>query len=312
MWAPVTEDIRFDSAMPGRSITGHLFYDAEKPPRAILQISHGMCEYIGRYADFAAYMVQHGFAVCGNEHLGHGAGCAPEDLGYFGPGDGIGCVLKDLRTMNRMAHERWPGLPLFLLGHSMGSFFAREYAARYPGTLDYLIISGTGGPNPASAAGLAVIRMSMAIKGDRARSGLVNKLAFGSYLRHVPHPDTPYDWISRDKEIVSRYAKDPLCTFVFTLNGFQVLVSVQDLVNRKDWASRLCAGHCPPILLVSGDEDPVGAYGKGVRQVYEMLKQAGAPDVHIKLYPGARHEVLNETNRTQVYEDILTWCERYL
>ena len=152
----------------------------------------------------------------------------------------------------------------------------------------------------------------MAIKGDRARSGLVNKLAFGSYLRHVPHPDTPYDWISRDKEIVSRYAKDPLCTFVFTLNGFQVLVSVQDLVNRKDWASRLCAGHCPPILLVSGDEDPVGAYGKGVRQVYEMLKQAGAPDVHIKLYSGARHEVLNETNRTQVYEDILTWCERYL
>ena len=312
MWAPETEDIRFDSAMPGQTITGHLFYDAAKPPRAILQISHGMCEYIGRYADFAAYMVQNGFAVCGNEHLGHGAGCAPEDLGYFGGGDAVGCVLSDLKTMNRIAHERWPALPLFMLGHSMGSFFAREYAARYPETFDGLIISGTGGPNPASAAGMAVIRMRIAQKGERAHSDLVNRLAFGGYLRRIAHPDTPYDWISRDKEIVRRYAADPLCTFTFTLNGFQVLVSVQDLVNRKNWADRLCAWECPPILLVSGEEDPVGAYGKGVRKVYAMLRQAGAQDIELRLYPGGRHEMLNEINREQVYQDILTWCEAHL
>ena len=312
MWAPATEDIRFDSAMPGRTIAGHFFYDADQSPRAILQISHGMCEYIGRYADFAAYMVKNGFAVCGNDHLGHGADCAKEDLGHFGEGNGIDCVLADLKTMNRLAHERWPGLPLVLLGHSMGSFFAREYAARYPETLNLLIISGTGGPNPASAAGMAVIRLKIKQKGDRARSDLVNRLAFGSYLRRIPHPNTPYDWITRDTEIVRRYAEDPLCTFTFTLNGFQVLVGVQDLVNRKEWADRLCAWGCPPVLLLSGEEDPVGAYGKGVRKVYNRLRQAGAQDVQLKLYPGARHEMLNEINREQVYQDILAWCEERL
>ena len=311
MWACETEDIKFESAMPGRTITGHLFWDSAVPPRAILQISHGMCEYIGRYADFAAYMARQGFAVCGNDHLGHGPDCAPEDLGYFGPGDGIGCVLRDLRTMNQAARARWPGLPVFLLGHSMGSFFARAYAAKYPDTVDRLIISGTGGPNPASAAGMAVIRLRIAQKGDRHRSQLVNRLAFGSYLRRVPHPDTPYDWISRDKEIVRRYAADPLCTFTFTLNGFKVLVGVQDQVNRPEWAGAL-GRHPLPVLLFSGEDDPVGGYGKGVRQVCEMLRQAGLPDVTLKLYPGGRHEMLNETGRGQVYEDVLAWCRTRL
>ena len=311
MWACETEDIKFESAMPGRTITGHLFWDPAAPPRAILQISHGMCEYIGRYADLAAYMARQGFAVCGNDHLGHGPGCAPEDLGYFGPGDGIGCVLRDLRTMNQAARARWPGLPVFLLGHSMGSFFARAYAVKYPDTVDRLIISGTGGPNPASAAGMAVIRLRIAQKGDRHRSQLVNRLAFGSYLRRVPHPDTPYDWISRDKEIVRRYAADPLCTFTFTLNGFKVLVGVQDQVNRPEWA-RAMGRHPLPVLLFSGEEDPVGGYGKGVRRVYAMLRQAGLPDVTLTLYPGGRHEMLNETNRGQVYEDLLAWCQARL
>lgn len=306
-----TEDIRFKSSDGQSQVAGYFFWDDSQPVRAVLQISHGMCEYILRYRDFAAFMASHGFAVCGNDHLGHGATSPDETTdGFFAPKGGRFYVLRDLKTMNGLARRRWPGRPLILLGHSMGSFFARWFAETYPDALDALIISGTGGPNPAAGAGLAVTTAISKLRGPKYRSELVQNMAFGAYLRRVENPETPYDWISRDKAIVAAYAQDPKCTFRFTASAFHELMAVLRTVNRPEWAGKLCKNL--PIWLFSGDADPVGDYGKGVNTVYERLKEAGLADVSLTLYPDGRHEMLNETNRAEVYADLLAWCEAHL
>lgn len=306
-----TEDIRFKSSDGIHEIAGYFFTDESQPPRAILQISHGMCEYIGRYRDFAAFMASHGFAVCGNDHLGHGASSPDADTdGFFAEKGGRFYVLRDLKSMNDLARKRWPGLPLILLGHSMGSFFARWFAEVYPDALDALIISGTGGPNPAAGAGLALTNLVGAARGPKYRSQLVHNMAFGAYLKQIEAPKTPYDWISRDEEIVAAYAKDPKCTFQFTVSAFHELMAVLRQVNRPAWAGTIRTDL--PVWLFSGEADPVGDYGKGVRTVYERLKAAGLADLQLKLYPGGRHEMLNETNRAEVYADVLGWCEAHL
>lgn len=305
-----TEDIRFDSANGSDQVAGYFFTEPGVEPKAILQISHGMCEYIGRYRDFAAFMARNGFAVCGNDHLGHGATSGGGLDGYFAPQDGRRYVLRDLKTMNELARRKWPGLPLVFLGHSMGSFFARKFAAEYPDALDALVISGTGGPNPVSGVGKFVTSLLIKLKGGKARSALVQKLAFGAYLDRIEAPATPYDWISKDPEIVAAYAKDPKCTFTFTLSAFKELVSIQQEVNQPGWAASLKKD--TPVYLFSGDMDPVGDYGRGVRKVYESLRAAGVRDVQLKLYAGGRHEMLNEAERAQVYEDVLAWCRAHV
>ena len=208
--------------------------------------------------------------------------------------------------MNRLAREAYPGLPVILLGHSMGSFFARMYAVLYPETLHALVLSGTGGPNPLAGVGLALTEAIGRVKGRKHRSKFLNNMAFGQYLKRVDSPDTPYDWISRDKEVVARYAQDAKCTFIFTASAFHELMAILRAVNRPQWAQKV--DKRLPVALFAGDADPVGDYGRGVESVYRALKDAGVKDVFLKLYPGARHEILNETNRAEVYADILAWC----
>ncbi len=221
-------DIRFESSNPGNTVAGYYYTCPEQAPRAILQISHGMCEYIGRYDDFAGYMAQNGYVVCGNDHLGHGvtsSGANGTD-GFFAEKDGCGHVLRDLNRMNGLAREAYPGLPLILLGHSMGSFFARAYAVRYPDTLDALVLSGTGGPNPMAGVGAVLTKWIGKLKGAKHRSQFLNNMAFGQYLKRVENPATPYDWISRDAQIVAKYAADEKCTFIFTASAFHDLMTI--------------------------------------------------------------------------------------
>lgn len=304
------EDISFKSADGQNTVAAWFFTAPGVEARAVLQISHGMCEYIGRYRDFAAFMAQNGYAVCGNDHLGHGdTSAGPSQDGYFGKG-GRQYVLRDLKTMNELARQRFPGLPVVLLGHSMGSFYARWFAAEYPDAIDALILSGTGGPNPAAGAGLALTSLLAKLKGPAYRSKLVHHMAFGAYLKRVPAPATLYDWISTDPQIVAAYAADPRCTFMFTVNGFHELMATLKQVSSPAWAARLKKD--TPVYLFSGDMDPVGDYGKGVRQVYQMMKDAGVRDVQLKLYPGGRHEMLNEVDRAQVYADVLAWCGAHI
>lgn len=305
-------DISFESSDGKNTVAGYFYTCPAAAPRAVLQISHGMCEYIGRYDDFAGYMARHGYVVCGNDHLGHGAtSSGPNGTdGFFAPKDGRKFVLRDLNTMNRKAREAYPGLPLILLGHSMGSFFARQYAVLYPDTLQALVLSGTGGPNPLASVGLWLTNRIAAQKGATYRSQFLNQMAFGQYLKRIKTPISPYDWISRDQDIVARYAADPKCTFVFTASAFHELMAILRTVNRPDWAQKV--DQKLPVALFAGDMDPVGDYGKGVERVYRALQSAGVEDVSLKLYPGARHEILNETNRGEVYADVLAWCDAHL
>jgi alpha-beta hydrolase superfamily lysophospholipase len=304
--------ISFESSNGADTVAGYYYVCPDVPPRAILQLSHGMCEYIGRYDDFAGYMARHGYVVCGNDHLGHGAtsdGVNGTD-GFFAEKNGCDYVLRDLNQMNRLAHAAYPELPLILLGHSMGSFFARAYAARYPDTLDALVLSGTGGPNPMAGVGLVLTEWISRRKGAKYRSKFLNSMAFGQYLKRVENPATPYDWITRDAQIVAKYAADEKCTFIFTAAAFHDLMTILRAVSRPEWAGAF--PKALPVALFAGDMDPVGDYGKGVEKVYRMLEDAGVKDVSIKLYPGARHEILNEINRAEVYEDVRAWCDAHL
>ncbi|MFV0353011.1 MAG: alpha/beta fold hydrolase [Oscillospiraceae bacterium] len=303
------KDIWFDSADGKSKIAGY-FYTGKTKPFCIVQLSHGMCEYVGRYEELADYLTEHGVVFCGNDHLGHGASAAnPEDLGYFGGKGSRKYCLQDLHTMNELAKKEYPGLPVILLGHSMGSFFARIYAARWPQSIDGLIISGTGGPNPAAGMGMALASLLGSIKGQRYRSAFVNNLAFGTYLKQIESPKTPYDWISRDDAIVAQYAKDPLCTFVFTVMGFYELFGALKEVSSPAWAAKLDKDK--PLFMLAGDKDPVGAYGKGVQTVCGWIHEAGVHNFEQKMYPGGRHEMYNETNRTDVYADTLSFLQKY-
>lgn len=302
--------INFPSSNDTDTVAGYFYVSTEEKPKAILQISHGMCEYIERYEDFAEFMARNGYVVCGNDHLGHGATSGSGIDGYFGEKDGRKYVLRDLHRMNSLACKEYPGLPVVLLGHSMGSFFARMYAVTYPETLDALAIVGTGGPMAAAGFGIFLTEILTKVRGAKFRSQLINNLAFGQYLKKIESPATPYDWITRDTEIVKKYADDPKCTFIFTVSAFHELMCMTRDVNRKQWAQKIDPRL--PVALFSGDMDPVGDYGSGVRKVYQMLKQAGVQDVELHLYPEARHEVLNETNRDEVYQEILNWCDAKL
>lgn len=304
--------ISYKSANGISNVSGYIYRCESVTAKAVLQISHGMCEYIGRYSDFAEFMARQGYVVCGNDHIGHGKTSDSENSvdGYFANQDGWQCILHDLHRMNGFAQSHYPGLPVILLGHSMGSFFARLYAVTYPETINALILSGTGGPNPLGSIGIKLTKLISRLKGDKHRSNLVQAMAFGSYLKKIDKPSSPYDWISRDKEIVEAYIKDKKCTSIFTVSAFGDLMHVLNTVNTPQWAQKL--NKEMPVFIFSGDMDPVGDYGKGVLKVEQFIKDAGVQDVTLKLYDGGRHEMLNETNRQEVYTDVLEWCNSHL
>lgn len=305
------ESIPFESAFERQPVAGYLFYSPEVTPCAILQISHGMAEYILRYREFAEYLVQHGFVVCGNDHLGHGRTSGSERPdGYFGPKQGRFAVLEDLHTMNTLVRKRYPQLPVVLFGHSMGSFFARWFVERWPEAADAAVFCGTAGENPASGAAILLTSVIAAVKGPMHRSPLCYKLAFGAYNNRIPDAQSGNAWLSVEPENVARYDADPKCGFMFTVSAFHEMLCVMTEVNKKEWAGKV--RKTLPVLVIAGDADPVGDYGKGPAQVAERLRTAGVQAVSLKLYEGLRHEILNEACREQVYADVLAWCNTAL
>ena len=272
-------------------------------PRGILQIAHGMTEHIGRYEGFMTYLAENGFIVCGHDHLGHGkTAVGEEEFGYFAKKDGAGIVCRDVLAFGKAIREEYPGLPFFLLGHSMGSFIVRCAIRDYPDACDALIVMGTGGKNPLSAIGLLMARLIRAIRGEKHVSRLISYVAFSSYNKRAGS-DHPFAWISRDPDVLAKRDADPFCTFPFTVSAMHDLISLQSRCNKRSWYDGIRTDL--PILLVSGEEDPVGNYGKGVEEVYEKLIAQGVTDVSRKLYPGMRHEILNELGKEEVYADLL-------
>ena len=273
--------------------------------KGVLQITHGMTEHIARYDDFMKAVAEQGFAVCGHDHLGHGKTAENEsELGYFAPKNGWQIVADDIHTFGKEIMREFPDKPHILLGHSMGSFLARQVITMHPDAFDALIIMGTGGPNPLSSIGLMLTSIIGKIKGEKHISGLTQSLAFGSYNKRTGSTD-PNAWLTHDKEHLARYASDPFCTFPFTVSAMHDLISVQNAVNKKSWFESV--KKTMPILIVSGEEDPVGNYGKGVEEVYRRLLSAGVTNVKRTLYKGMRHEILNEIEYKTVYQDLISF-----
>ena len=280
--------------------------------RAVLQITHGMTEFIERYGAFAEYLTEHDFLVVGHDHIGHGQSVlTQEDWGYFAPGNAARILLQDMHQLRLKTRKEYRGVPYFMLGHSMGSFLLRRYIASRGEGLSGAVIMGTGYTDPGvSRMGMRLADTLAKLYGWHHRSSLLTKIAFGTSKRFDmtgEHPEN--SWLTRDAELAAWYYRQPACTYVFTLNGYRTLFDtvrftcLQKNVNSipKDL----------PVLIVSGADDMVGDYGKGVAKVLEMFRKAGIEDLKEILYDGGRHEILNELNREEVYADLLEWmCGR--
>ncbi len=277
--------------------------------RAVFQIAHGMAEHLERYEKFASVLCDNGIAVYINDHLGHGQSVKNEnELGYFGKKEGWKSFVEDCHKLSLIAKDENEGKPFIFFGHSMGSFVARAYAFKYGSEINGAIFCGTSGPNPAAGAGIVLTKLITKLKGDHYRSKLIDKIGFGTYNSKF-EDRTPFDWLSRDYEEVDKYIADPLCGFLFTAPGYGDLFGVLSYVSSKEWFNGLSKEL--PVLIISGDMDPVGEYGKGVRKVEEMLKAEGKKNLTTVLYPDARHEILNESRCfDKVCEDVIGWIEK--
>lgn len=301
----------FISADQKTCIAAYLYTDSDIAPRATVQLVHGMAEYIGRYDDFARFLVQNGFVVLGHDHLGHGASAAsPQDLGFFAEKDAPHLLVEDVRQAGELLQERFPGLPRILFGHSMGSIVARNYLPAYGASLAGCILCGTVGPLKLRRLSCALARREVKRLGSRTVSRFLIKMAFGSYNKRIADAASKNAWLNRDEQAVAAYDADPLCGFPFTSSAMAAVVEMTAAISAPGWAPSLPKD--TPLLFIAGEEDPCGGYGRGVREIHRRVQAAGVRRADLKLYAGARHEILNERNREEVYRDVLTWCNSVL
>lgn len=274
--------------------------------KGIVQIIHGVAEYIERYHDFACFMAENGYLVAGDDHLGHGYTTNAEDLGWFGETDGWMTIVEDEKKLRDLLKGWYPAAPMVLLGHSMGSFMARTYLGLWPEDFDMCILSGTGW-QPAIVCGAGHMMANREIKahGTRYRSESLQNLAFGSYLNKIENPIGKNDWINRDENAIRQYDADPLCGFVGTAGLMRDMMQGLGIICRDGHMEKM--NKALPVLFISGDADPVGAYGRGVKKTAARFRWVAMRDITVKLYPGARHEVLSELNRREVWQDVLSW-----
>ena len=303
---PSFQDFYFQSST-GRTSIHALKCVPDGKPRAVVQIAHGIAEHIDRYRPFMEFLADNGFVAAGNDHLGHGKSIrVPEEQGFFAEKDGWWRVVDDMDKLHDIMSKEYPELPYVLFGHSMGSFLTRTYLIKHPDKYDGVILSGTGHQSPALVLGGNAAASVMAkLNGAMGDGTKLDSLAFGSYLSKIENPRTKFDWLSRDAEQVDKYIADPLCGFVGKIGLYRdMMQGIKFITDKKNIAQM---NKEKPVYFMSGDGDPVGDYGKGVARAYKAFCDAGLHDVFMRLYPGGRHEMLNETNKEQVYQDILSW-----
>lgn len=304
----IRKEYSYKSATGVADIFARSWAPEGKEIKGVLQISHGMAEHGERYEELASFLCEAGYAVIINDHAGHGRSInSDDDLGYFN-GDknkaGIGFV-EDVHKLTLIAADEFKK-PVILMGHSMGSFVARHYITKYSSDIAGAIICGTSGPNPAAGAGILIASLVEKVKGPKYKSEFINSVAFGAYNKRC-EGRTPFDWLSVNKENIDKYIADPYCGFLFTLSGYKNLFEVLKFVSEPSWFTSV--PNALPMYLIAGTEDPVGMYGKGVKTVFDKLKETGHSNVQIKLYEGDRHEIHNEDDRFDVYADIASWCD---
>jgi alpha-beta hydrolase superfamily lysophospholipase len=278
--------------------------------RAVVQIAHGMTEHGGVYDEFIDALIAKGFAVYIHDHRGHGKTASEEELGHFEPQLGWKHAVQDIIFLSKYIRAEIDA-PLFLLGHSMGSFLSRRVVQLRGDLYDGLILSGTGAsPGLLGKLGEMVAKIEMTVRGKKAKSPLLNFLSFGAFNAHFKPTKTESDWLSSDSEQVQRYIDDPFCGFVCTTSFYKELFGGVAQATSKSECS-----HTPttlPIYLFSGDRDPVGKMGKDVQKSYALYRECGVQDVTIKLYKDGRHEMFHEVNRQEVFQDVIHWLDEHI
>ena len=281
-----------------------IYWVPEGDVKAVLQIVHGMAEHMERYDEFARFLCRRGVAVVGHDHLGHGLTAKDEEeLGWFGWPDGNEYLIGDIHRTREKSQFRFPGVPYFILGPSMGSFLMRQYLALHGDGLTGAVIMGTSYlPDLLLKASEKLCLWMGKRKGWRYRSPFIDGFLIRGFEKKMG-----IEWLSKNDERNRQYQEDPLCGFAFTLNGFYHFFRTVRRANGLEAAGRMPKD--VPILFTSGGEDPVGSSGRGVKAVFRRYQKQGAK-AGIKLYPGMRHEILNEVDRMQVYEDIYNWMNK--
>jgi alpha-beta hydrolase superfamily lysophospholipase len=272
---------------------------------AVFQLVHGMAEMKERYLPFMEFLTKQGFACIIHDHRGHGQSVlSKEDLGYLYGGGGKSLV-EDTYDVTKAAKARWPQLPLILFGHSMGSLIVRCYLKKHDDELTALIVCGSPCKNPAVGAGKAIAGMQKAIYGPRHKSGLLNKMSFGSYLKNIPDAKSEFAWLSVDTDNVAAYEKSEYCGFTFTVDGFQGLLQLAGATyDHKDWQVK---NPKLPVLFISGKDDPCINGARNFKIAVDHMRSLGYSNVRGKMYDGGRHEILNDHIKETVQNDILKW-----
>ncbi len=285
-------------------------WETEGQPRAVVQLVHGIAEYVERYDDFARYLNDRGFLVVAEDHMGHGKSADTGTLGYFA-GGWFSAAADSYRLLSDTRREL-PEVPYFLFGHSMGSFLTRTILARYPDSgIRGAVICGTAWqPSALLPVGIGACRMACRRNGERTPSPKLEHLVFGGYNRRVEHKRTEFDWLTRDTAVVDRYLADPLCGFTPTAGLLRDMLTGISWIQRPENLAKMRKDL--PVLFLAGGDDPVGNYGKGVRHAAQMFRRSGMTQVSQKIYPLGRHEILNELNRQEVYRDAADWMEKWL
>ncbi|MBQ7614274.1 MAG: lysophospholipase [Butyrivibrio sp.] len=285
----------------------------EGEPVAILQIIHGMQEYVDRFDEFANYLAERGILVIGNDHLGHGQSVGDKGTyGYFCKNDPATVLVRDAHRLKKMTQEDYPGVPCFILGHSFGSFIAREYITRYGTGIKGAIIQGTAYKSTGTVNSLAgLVNFLQFVMGEKYRSSMVNNMAFKGYLRRIPDHKTNFDWLSHNEESVQKYIADPACNFVFTLNGFKTMADILKRIQDKDRMEDIPKDL--PVLITAGKEDPVGDYGEAPKRLFSIYtNELKMTHVELKLYDDMRHELQQEIGREKVFADQYEWIKKVL
>ena len=303
------KDFWFDSHGQGKIHVCR--WEPEGSPKAVLQIVHGIAEYVERYDDFADSLTKQGFLVVAEDHMGHGQSINGGGIqGYFH--GGWFTAVEDTYQLLTDTRRELPNVPYVLFGHSMGSFMARTILCKHPDSgITAAVICGTGWQSAALLPPVIQLTEKVCEKiGETNPSEKLQNLVFGSYNKRVEHPRTDFDWLTRDAKIVDAYVSHPLCGFTASagllrdmMKGLYFIEQPGNLAAmRKDL----------PVFFIAGGDDPVGNYGKGVRQSADAFHKAGMTEVSVKIYPMCRHELLNEINKEEVYQDVTQWLERYI
>ena len=305
------KSVDYFKSSSGTDNIAYYIYQPLINPKGVIQITHGMCEYIERYEEFIAFLCNSGFVVCGHDHLGHGKSVLNDDyLGYFAHKKGWQYLVKDTVQMSKIIRRQYHDLPLFLIGHSLGSLTARVAVSKSGYLYNGIILLGALNTKIKVDAAMAMADTIRRVSGDMCRSEFIEKIIYGFTNIKIDDPVNKFGWLTRDDELVYKFYDNPKCNFIFTASAYC------DLIKLFMYATDIkCIESTPkekPFLILGGEADPIGQWGKGPRELVSVFESAGCTAVEMKLYEGARHELLNEINRNEIYNDILKWCEKHI